>query len=134
MQEQVLTYMQSILNFRKGVRNNDKDLIMAGKFKHAPIFHGRSHIKYQQIELIEAKNDLIMPAEVKEFVQKHQSISHSGQHGRGEDMDFQLENINKQSKVWTPKGVPSEADWLRTFRNLEKLDKVRIFSLVRNTV
>ncbi|KAJ8022554.1 hypothetical protein HOLleu_37485 [Holothuria leucospilota] len=129
LQEQVFTYLQSIRNFRKGVRNNDKDLIMAGKYKHAPIFHGRNHPKYSQIELIEAKHDIIMPPLVKEFVHSHQSVSQSGQAGRGEDMDFQLENLNKRSKVWTPKGVPSEADWLRTFRNLEKLDKVQYHTL-----
>ncbi|KAJ8017459.1 hypothetical protein HOLleu_45119 [Holothuria leucospilota] len=123
LQEQILTYVQGILNFRKGVRYNDKDMILAGKYKHAPVFHARNHPKYQLIELNEARNDIIMPSDVKKFVHDHQSINRSGHSGRGEDMDFQLENLNKRSKVWTPKGVPSESDWLRTFRNLEKLDK-----------
>ncbi|KAJ8027943.1 hypothetical protein HOLleu_30043 [Holothuria leucospilota] len=130
-QEQILTYAQSILNFRKGVRHNKKELIMAGKFKHSPIFHGRNHPKYQQIELIEGRNDILMPPKVKQFVHKFQAVSQSGQIDRCEDMDFQLENLNKRSKVWTPKGVPSESDWMRAFRNLEKLDKLRLTTLER---
>ena len=51
-------------------------------------------------------------------------------------MDANLEEVNKDSKVWQH-GVMRAIDWLRIFRNLGKLNKVSIvidilFSLKMN--
>lgn len=123
MQEQVLRYAQAIINFREGIRNNNWSLIKTGLFKFAPLFHARNHPKYQQIELREAINEMILPEPLHKFVGENQSL---GKKGKMEDMDFQLENVNKRSKSWNPVGVPTEEDWMRTFRNLKKLDQVNI--------
>ena len=122
MQEQILLYAQAILNFREGIRNNNWSLIKTGLFKFAPLFHARNHPKYQQIELREAINEVILPKQLHKFVRENQSL---GKKGKMEDMDFQLENVNKRSKSWNPVGVPTEDDWMRTFRNLDKLDQVQ---------
>ncbi|KAJ8030711.1 hypothetical protein HOLleu_27195 [Holothuria leucospilota] len=127
MQEQVLRYAQAIINFREGIRNN-WSLIKTGLFKFAPLFHARNHPKYQQIELREAINEMILPEPLHKFVGENQSL---GKKGKMEDMDFQLENVNKRSKSWNPVGVPTEEDWMRTFRNLKKLDQLRCEVLER---
>ena len=39
-----------------------------------------------------------------------------------------LEEINKESKSWLKMArIPSEELWLRVFRNLDELNKVRFF-------
>lgn len=38
-------------------------------------------------------------------------------------MDAQLEEVNKQSKLWH-RGATIAVDWLHIFRNLDKLSKV----------
>ncbi|KAJ8048815.1 hypothetical protein HOLleu_01285 [Holothuria leucospilota] len=128
MQEQVLRYAQAIINFREGIRNNNWSLIKTGLFKFAPLFHARNHPKYQQIELREAINEMILPEPLHKFVRENQSL---GKKGKMEDMDFQLENVNKRSKSWNPVGVPTEEDWMRNFRNLKKLDQLRCEVLER---
>ncbi|XP_041466282.1 uncharacterized protein LOC121416832 isoform X2 [Lytechinus variegatus] len=124
-QEQIMTYTQAIINLRKGLRTNNADLVMAGRIKHAPIFHGRNHPKYQAIEIMELANFLSAPPPVQEFLARHSSYSASGDPTKGEDLDFVLENLNKQSKDWIPRGVPTEHEWLRIFRNLDKLNEIR---------
>nr|XP_054753606.1 uncharacterized protein LOC129259335 [Lytechinus pictus] len=124
-QEQIMTYTQAIINLRKGLRTNNADLVMAGRIKHAPIFHGRNHPKYQAFEIMELANFLSAPPPVQEFLARHSSYSASGDPTKGEDLDFVLENLNKQSKDWIPRGVPTEHEWLRIFRNLDKLNEIR---------
>ena len=43
-------------------------------------------------------------------------------------MDANLEEVNKESKVWHH-GVMNALDWLRIFRNLGKLSKVSMNAL-----
>ena len=61
---------------------------------------------------------------MKNFLSEFQAISVSGDPTRHEDMDFVLENVNKKSKSWIPRGVPTNKHWLRVFRNFKKLDQV----------
>ncbi|XP_041477204.1 uncharacterized protein LOC121425250 [Lytechinus variegatus] len=131
LQEQMLTYMQAIFNLRAGIRHNDIARVIAGRVKFAHVFHARNHPKYQAIELTELSNFLAAPNEVKKFLSDFQAISSSGDPTRCEDMDFVLENINKKSKSWIPKGIPTHEDWQRIFRNLSKLDKLRSAVLSR---
>ena len=123
MFEQVTVYCQAIMNMRGGLRRNNVDLVNSARIKHAPIFHGRNHPKYQQIELHEAVRNNSQPPEVKAFMDRIQSISDKGP-SRGEDFDFKAEVVNQQSKAWISHGVPTENNWLRIFRNLKGLEKV----------
>ena len=41
----------------------------------------------------------VYPDELAAFLSKHESVSSSGNKSKGEDMDAQLEEVNKQSKV-----------------------------------
>ena len=63
------------------------------------------------------------PPELAEFVSRTESISKSGNPSKGECMDANLEEVNKDSKVWQH-GVMTAIDWMRIFRNLGKLNKV----------
>lgn len=124
MFEQIFTYTMAIFNLRRGIRINNAELVEVGRYKHAPIFHGRNHLKYQVIEIVEASNAVTAPPAVQEHVKNTISMSTSGDPSRGEDADFQLEKVNQKSKAWTSDGVPTEADWTKVFRNLDVLDEV----------
>ena len=123
MFEQVTVYCQAIMNMRAGLRRNNIQLVNSARITHAPLFHGRNHPKYQSIELAETIRNVRQPPEVSNFMDKIQSFSDKGP-SRGEDFDFKVEIINHLSKTWIPRGVPSNDDWLRIFRNLEPLEKV----------
>ncbi|XP_063971571.1 uncharacterized protein LOC135159708 [Lytechinus pictus] len=133
LQEQILTYASAIMHLREGIRHNNMALVIAGRVKFAPIFHSRNHPKYQLIELVELSNFLAAPPAVQEFLRMHQALSTSGDPSRCEDLDFILEVINKNSKAWAPRGVPTEEDWLRIFRNLEKFLELRSAVFARMT-
>ncbi|MCH9658355.1 hypothetical protein K0U27_06615 [archaeon] len=122
--EQVTVYCQAIMNMRAGLRRNNAELVSSARIKHAPIFHGKNHPKYQAIELAETIRCSKQPTAITTFLDGVQSISDKGQ-SRGEDFDFKVEVVNHQSKTWVPHGVPANEDWLRIFRNLEQLEKVR---------
>ena len=85
------------------------------------LLHGRIHPTYQ---LIEAHSDLLQlfaPKEIKELLDQHFTISINGDPFKREDWDFILEMINKQTKSWMPKEVPSELLWTIACRNTKKL-------------
>ena len=63
------------------------------------------------------------PPTLAAFVSRTESISTSGNPSKGECMDANLEEVNKESKVWQH-GMMNALDWLRIFRNLGKLTKV----------
>jgi hypothetical protein len=125
LQEQVFTYSQSILNMRMGTRRNNVPLILAAKHKGKGLFHGRSHDKYQMIELYESLYYELFPTQLREFMNKCQSLSKSGDPSKGQDFDFILEEVNKVTKMWIPKGLPSERTWLKVCRNIDDLEMLR---------
>ena len=110
--------------FRGGVRCNNERYISTGMAVFSDIMHARNHPKYQTILLVERANKVVAPPAVKKFQREFQTVSYTGDPFKGEGMDFQLERVNKASKVWLPKGVPSNTDWLRVFRLLDRLDGV----------
>ncbi|XP_072050462.1 uncharacterized protein [Amphiura filiformis] len=124
MFSQVTIYVQAIMNMRGGLRRNNSSMVDAARVMHAPVFHGRNHPKYSEIEILEAGRCMGQPQEVKAFMDGIQSFSDKGS-SRGEDLDFKTEVINQQSKAWVSHGVPTEEVWLRIFRNLESLEKLR---------
>ena len=69
------------------------------------------------------------PPELASFVINTESISTSGNPSKGEYMDANLEEKNKDSKVWQHGGMTA-IDWLRIFRNLGKLTNVSSYRKV----
>ena len=67
------------------------------------------------------------PPALSDFVSSTESISTSGNPSKGECMDANLEEVNKESKVWQH-GLMIALDWLRIFRNLGKLTKASVIT------
>ena len=82
-----------------GVRRNNADLYKSGKYMTKELFHGRSHPKYQIIEIYDSVQDVLMPEEVRNLSDSYASITTSGNYSAGEDFDFILEEKNRQLKA-----------------------------------
>ena len=100
----VTRYTQGLLNFRMGVRRNNSQLIQSAKYMTKELFHGRSHPKYQQIEIHDTFQRLAMPRELHEFSELNESMTRSGgsagkSKGRGYDFILEEENRDNQPKV-----------------------------------
>lgn len=67
---------------------------------------------------------VLYPDEVKELIGSNCSFDFTNTGQKGEDLDFKLEVVNKQSKSWNS-GVPNFETWLKIFRNLDKLDNLK---------
>ncbi|CAG2186445.1 unnamed protein product [Mytilus edulis] len=132
--DQVCRFSQGIINFRIGTRGNNAALMASAKYMTKEIFHARNHPKYQQIEMYDHIQYLIMPDEVKQQSDRFASITTSGHNSTGEDLDFVLEEKNKQLKQWISKGVPTDAVWQKICRNNTVLQtlKVNLYSLEKN--
>lgn len=126
---QVTRFSQAIINFRMAVRRNNSDLIKSAKYMTKELFNGRSHPKYQSIEVYDTLQDLMMPEAVMHLNDAYTSITTTGNHSTGEDFDFILEEKNRQVKSWIPKGVPTDSIWLSVCRNNDMLEKLKRSSL-----
>ncbi|KAI8481586.1 hypothetical protein Bbelb_406860 [Branchiostoma belcheri] len=122
-QQQINLYALAIHNFRIGTRRNNSNYIQAGIEVFSPLFSGRNHPKYQLIDMLDSMDRSMYPADLKTFMEKSESVT-SGNKSLGEGMDAKLEEKNKASKAWH-KGAPLAADWVRVFRNLDVLEKLR---------
>lgn len=71
----------------------------------------------------------IISSELANVVTNTESISISGNPSKGECMVANLEEKNKDSKVWQH-GRMNALDWLRIFRNLEKLTSVSVSTML----
>ena len=55
------------------------------------------------------------------------STSRIGNTGHYQGGDACMEEINKNAKSWiSPYGVPSDEEWLKVFRSLDKLNEERL--------
>ena len=125
MFEMVSRYSQGIFNYRMGIRRNNSLLVQSAKHMTKEIFHGRRHPKYQEIEMVETFQRYVMPSEVREFCDKHESVSKYGNPSTGQGFDFVLEEENKAIKSWIKHGVPSDQTWLSVIRNSDTLKTIR---------
>lgn len=106
--EQVTTYCQAIVNLRMAMRRNNQLLSLSATHKISEIFHGRNHPFYRTIALYSLSNFLSAPKEVNELLSQNFTISLTDDTSKGEDWDFILENINKVTQRWIPKGVQKQ--------------------------
>ncbi|CAG8451077.1 5489_t:CDS:10, partial [Scutellospora calospora] len=104
--EQTFVYLQAIVNFRTGVRNNRPSLRNAARRIFAPIWSGRRHPIYRYIEIVEL----------------YSVISWSGYCNQHQGFDAILEEINKYLKALILL-VPSQRYWNIAARNCTKFIK-----------
>ena len=119
-------YVLAIFVYRCGVRQNNHQYISASKTQFSKLFYGLNHTNYQEIIFLDMKTRVFSPPPIKEFLQKTESFSMSGNQSKGEGGDFILEAINGKCKRWLPPGIPKESHWLQVCRNLDILDKVTL--------
>jgi len=81
-------------------------------------------INFQQIEYRDLKTRVLLPEQLHSFFTNNESFSISGYNFKGEGGDFVLESKNRKFKQWMPPGLPDEKRWLRSVRNIDRLDKV----------
>ena len=116
---QVTTYAQAIINFRMAMRRNNHQLAQSAAFKLGDLFHGRNHPIYQLIDVYFLLPQFVLPNDVTDLINDSFTISISDDPSKGEDWDFVLENVNKATQKWVPKGLPTNAMWLTACRNDE---------------
>jgi hypothetical protein len=129
--EQIFVYLQAIVNFRVGLRENKHHLVTAGKEKFSPLWFSRNHPKYQQIHVCDTHDRYCYGDDVKRLVTANESFSVTGNPDSGEGLDFVLENVNKKVKAILANGVPNADDWMLAFRNYHELEKIRASTLSR---
>ncbi|CAC5369024.1 unnamed protein product [Mytilus coruscus] len=81
------------------IRRNNADLMHSAKFMTKELFHARNHPKYQEIELYDHLQYLLMPQAVKNQHDQFTSITTSGNRSTGEDFDFILEEKKPSAKT-----------------------------------
>jgi len=73
---------------------------------------------------MDLKTRICAPPELNNFLQLHESFTATGHPSKGEGCDFIVESKNRATKMWMPAGNPTENQWLRVYRNLDRLDQV----------
>lgn len=128
----VFNFLHALMLFRKGCRNNSPEHIVAAKNRMSVLFFGRNHPNYREIVHYDLKQymryfkeyfkDTSLP--LKEIVLGCLTASRGNNIGHYQGGDALLEEINKEAKEWMI-GVLTEAQWERSFRNLDSISKVQ---------
>ena len=121
----VFTYCLALHLYRKGVRRNNKDIILSAMQKLSVLFYGLYKTQYMEIDLKHKINMSQCPLEVKEFIEQWYGMTQPGNLSKCEGADFILESKNKRIKMWLPPGVPTIQRWLRVYRNLESVERMK---------
>lgn len=125
MQQMVFTFLHVIMLFRTGCRKGNPDAIIAGRNKLSLLLYARHHPRYQRILAVNRYIESMMPEEVMQILQSSFTLSRIGNVGHCQGGDACLEEINKDAKAWIKQiGVPSKKEWLKVFRNLDRMDEV----------
>ena len=95
------------------------------------LYFGLHHQIYQNILYYKTLDLILIPNELRVITEKYISGSRTMTVKKCQGGDALLEEINKESKSWLKMaGIPSEELWLRIFRNLDELNKVRFFMYI----
>ena len=117
--------------FRVGTRTCNSQLIFNGKTKINELFYAGKHPIYQNIMFQTYYDEINMPPELRKDMDAYASASRTGHNGKCQSGDAMLVEVNKESKSWLKlSGAPSEEQWLRVFRNLDKLNEVSFHFLL----
>ena len=125
VQHMAFTYLYSLMLFRVGVGKNDVKSFENAKTKILHLFFGRNHPIYQNIIYLDTLNTISMLEELNSLKKQFMSGSRTGNIDKSQRGDALLKEVNKDSKSWLKMaGIPSEKQWLRVFRNLDKLNEL----------
>ena len=103
----VFTYCFCLQLFRRGLRRNNPDVILAHMKKLSCLFYGLNMMQYMEIDI---RHNITMSQcldDIKLFINQTLGISQSGHPSKCESGDFILERINRHMKMWMPPGVPT---------------------------
>ena len=129
----IFTYLHSFMMFRKASRCGSYEYIQTAKSRMAMLFFGRNHPNYREIVYADLKQTIRLPEEVRELIQNTITTSRNGKIGHYQGGDALLEEINKNAKKWVI-GVPTDKQWKQSFRNLDTVTKVCVFSSPYKTI
>ena len=97
--EQIFWYLQAIINYRTGVRNNQPLLKAAARRMFAPIWSARRHPIYQLIEIADEEQLMRLHPKIKKIIEENSVVSRSGWSNQHQGLDAILEEINKGLKA-----------------------------------
>ena len=69
--------------------------------------------------------ECMLPDTVGEIVHSSLSTSRNGAAGHYQSGDAHVKEVNRNAKKWVI-GVPTHKQWIQSFRNLDKLDAIRL--------
>ena len=103
----VFTYCFGLQLFRRDLRCNNPDVILAAINKLSSLFYGLNMTQYMEIDI---RHNITMsqcPDDIKQFINQTIGMSQSGHPSKCEGVDFILESTYRRMKMWTPPDVPT---------------------------
>ena len=120
LQQMVLTFLQVLMIFQKGIRSNNQQYIYSGKDKPSLLFYGPNNPHHHLLIAQEKRIEALMPREVLKLKYSALVLSKTGCAGHYQSEDAIIEEINKKGKRDLV-GVPNETQWKRAFLNLDAI-------------
>ena len=114
-----------IFLYRAGIRSGHIDMAWSARAKFAKVWTGRNHPAYRELSTNDFLQQLLMPAELRAFIDKATSINLTGTPFTGEGPDFRLEEVNRNVQGFLPLSPRSE-DWERVCSNYNALRELRM--------
>ena len=121
--------------YRSGIRKNNSEFALAGRQKVAPLMYINEHRIYHDLLHNDMRIRVQAPKEIKEYIERNESFSRSGDETRGEGGDYITENENKHLKSHLPPGVPTLQSWRQAARNHQVLtdNRANVYERLRST-
>ena len=95
-----LTYLHAFIMLRKGVRNEDSQLVFVAKIKLGSLFFGRNHPHHRDIIYNDFKLAYLLPFPVAEGFYSSLSASRADRVGYYQSGYALLEEMNRAAKQW----------------------------------
>ncbi len=121
-----LRYGLSLLRYRQATREGCSGEMLWSRCTLSELFFVSNMTTYMTLYYRDTVTRLKAPEPIREFLQTHESFKSTENRGKLEGGDFVLEGRNRRCKKCLPPGVPSEEQWKRSCRVVEKIDKVCI--------
>ncbi len=119
------TFLLGFDLYTAAVRKNNSEYMMAARTALVPLFYGKAHTKYQELNL----RDLVMRVQAPEtlltYLHNTEAFSKSGSTLGGQGADFVQEETNKEVCSFLPPGVITAEIWRRVCRKTDELTKMK---------
>ena len=123
VQQVGLTYLHTLMLLRAGVHNNQPQDIYAAKNKLSLVFFGHNHWHYHFIISQEKMINFLIPRQIKDLKDSSLALIRMKRTGHFQAGDAIIQEINKEAKRDIVR-VSSDLQWKRSFRNLDKTNKI----------